>query len=97
MNFCDQQIKERTGHRSLEALHKYKGTSSDQLYEVSMALNPSTNETCKKSDSSLTDLEVDDFKPPVSQKMKTALAASNLQDIFGHSKPENCTTNINIK
>ena len=29
-NFGDQLIKERTGHRSLEALHKYKRTGSDQ-------------------------------------------------------------------
>ena len=29
-NFSDQLIKERTGHRSLEALHKYKRTGSDQ-------------------------------------------------------------------
>ena len=39
-NFSDQQIKERTGHRSLEALHKYKRTCSDQDYEMSMALLP---------------------------------------------------------
>ena len=29
-----------TGHRSLEALHKYKRTGSDQQYDVSMALLP---------------------------------------------------------
>ncbi len=39
-NISDQLIKERTGHRSLEALHKYKRTGSDQQYEVSMALLP---------------------------------------------------------
>ena len=37
-NFRDQLIKERTGHGSLEALHKYKWTGADQQYEVSMAL-----------------------------------------------------------
>ncbi len=31
-NFSDQLIKERTGHRSLEALHKYKRTGADQQF-----------------------------------------------------------------
>ena len=39
-NYSDQLIRERTGHRSLEALHKYKRTGSDQQYDVSMALLP---------------------------------------------------------
>ena len=39
-NFPDQQIKERTGHRSIEALYKYKRTSSIQHQEVSDALQP---------------------------------------------------------
>ncbi len=39
-DFSDQLIKERTGHRSLEALHKYKRTGPDQQYKVSMALLP---------------------------------------------------------
>ena len=39
-NFDDQLIKERTGNRSLEALHKYKHTGSDQQHQVSMALLP---------------------------------------------------------
>ena len=47
-NFSDQLIKERTGHRSLEALHKYKRTGSDQQYDVSMALLPTVAETGKK-------------------------------------------------
>ena len=36
----DQLIKEYTGCRSLEALHKYKRTGLDQQYDVSMALPP---------------------------------------------------------
>ena len=40
-NFGDQLIKERTGHCSLEALHRYKDTGSDQQMQVSMALLPS--------------------------------------------------------
>ncbi len=39
-DFSDQLIKERTGHRSLETLHKYKRTGPDQQYKVSMALLP---------------------------------------------------------
>ena len=39
-NFSDQLIKERTGHRSLEALHKYKRTGADQQYKGAMALLP---------------------------------------------------------
>ena len=42
-NFEDQLIKEYTGHRSLEVLHKYKHTESDQQYEVSMAQLPMIN------------------------------------------------------
>ena len=36
--FSDQLIKECTGHHSLEDLHKYKRTSSQQQFDVSMAL-----------------------------------------------------------
>ena len=39
-NFSDQIIEERTGHRSIEALHKYKRTGTDQKMNVSMALLP---------------------------------------------------------
>ena len=39
--FSDQLIKERTGHRSLEALHQYKRTGSQQQQDLSMALGPS--------------------------------------------------------
>ena len=49
-NFGDQLIKERTGHRSLEVLHKYKHTGSDQQYEVSMALLPMVNSKLSASD-----------------------------------------------
>ena len=49
-NFGDQLIKERTGHRSLEGLHKYKRTGSDQQYEVSMALLPMVNSKLSASD-----------------------------------------------
>ncbi len=39
-NFSDQLIKECTGHRSLEGLHRYKRMGSDQQHEVSMTLPP---------------------------------------------------------
>jgi len=39
--FSDQLIKEQTGHRSLEALHQYKRTGSQQQQDLSMALGPS--------------------------------------------------------
>ena len=48
-NFSDQLIKEHTGHRSLEALHKYKRTGSDQQYDVSMALLLPVAETGKEN------------------------------------------------
>ncbi len=37
-----QLVRERTGHRSLETLHKYKRTGSEQQQELSLALAPTT-------------------------------------------------------
>lgn len=59
-NFSDQLIKERTGHRSLEALHKYEHTGSDQQYDVFMALLPPMIETGKEN----VPADDDDFVPP---------------------------------
>ena len=56
-NFNDQLIKERTGHRSIEALHKYKQTGSDQKMKVSMALLPKLGKENVRED------DDDDFKP----------------------------------
>ena len=56
-NFNDQLIKERTGHRSIEALHKYKRTGSDQQMKVSMALLPKVGKENVPED------DDDDFKP----------------------------------
>ena len=39
-DFSDQLICKRTGHRSIEALHRYKHTSSDQEHAVSLVLLP---------------------------------------------------------
>ena len=57
LNFSDQLIKERTGHHSLESLHKYKWTWSDQQFKVSMALLPPVAKRGKENDSE------DDFEP----------------------------------
>ena len=46
-HFSDQEIKERTGYRSLEALRKYKCTGSDQQHDVSMALLPNVSKEQK--------------------------------------------------
>ena len=50
LNFSDQLIKERTGHRSLESLHKYKRTGFDQQHKVSMALLPPVAKRGKEND-----------------------------------------------
>lgn len=47
-NFSDQVIKERTGHHSLEALHKYKHTGSDQQCQISMVIQPESPKTDQK-------------------------------------------------
>ena len=47
-NFSGQVIKECTGNRSLESLHKYNNTGSDQQHEVSMALLPKFVSSGKK-------------------------------------------------
>ena len=94
-NFSDQLIKERTGHRSLESLHKYKRTGSEQQYEGSMALLPSVarkegKENAKKAvpKSSFDD---DDFQP-LKKKPKV-----KPEDEFPMSSLTNCTFNINFK
>ena len=50
LNFSDQLIKEHTGHRSLESLHKYKWTASDQQHKVSTALLPPVAKRGKEND-----------------------------------------------
>ena len=107
-NFSDQLIKERTGHRSLEALHKYKRTGSDQQMQVSMALLPSI---AKKSDFAKVEKENipqlcmdkekdafcgsddDDFVPMRKKKFDTE---ENIKAMFPKSTLTNCTFNINI-
>ena len=88
-NFDDQLIKERTGHRSLEAIHKYKRTGSDQQRQVSMALLPPV--TLKKIPPAKAGVppakenihpgegDDDDFKP---LKKKPKLTTLDIQGLF---------------
>ena len=104
-DFSDQLIKERTGHRSLEALHKYKRTGSDQQYEVSMALlPPSTVKPCSsggdneskfkcKENRPVSD-DDDDFIKPVKKKPK--VTQDDIKAMFPQSSLTNCTFNINF-
>ncbi len=41
---CTVKTSATSGHRSLEAPHKYKRTGPDQQYKVSMALLPQIDE-----------------------------------------------------
>ena len=99
-NFSDQLIKERTGHRSLESLHKYKRTGSEQQYEMSMALLPSVarkewKENAKKTvPKSSFDDDDDDFQP---LKKKPKVKPEDMSAMFPMSSLTNCTFNINFK
>ncbi len=98
--FNDQLIKERTGYRSLEALHKYKRTGADQQFQVSMAILPSVAKKNEKDFKAVPpchgkeNLELDeDFQPmPKKQKFKP----DDVQALFPKSSMTNCTFNINI-
>ncbi len=88
-DFSDQLIKERTGHRSLEALHKYKQTGPDQQYKVSMALLPQIEgkENKKPLPSSMdADDDDDDFIPT---KKKPKIKPEYLKAMFEHSSYSN--------
>ena len=95
-NFSDQLIKERTGHRSLEALHKYKRTGSDQQREVSMALLPpmALKENTSPEKEKLDD-DSEDFQP-LRRKPKVAKLA-DVQGLFPRSSLGNCKFNISIQ
>ena len=91
-NFSDQLIKECTGHRSLEALHKYKRTGSDQQYEVSMALLPPVDSKTKGKENVMSD--DDDFIVPLKKKQK--FNPEDVKSMFPQSTLTNCTFNINL-
>ena len=84
-NFNDQLIKERTGQRSIEALHKYKRTGSDQQMKVSMALLPKVGKENVPED------DDDDFKPVKKKsKVEDSKGMSPLSTIT------NCIFNLNF-
>ena len=89
--FCDQLIRERTGHSSIEALHKYKRTSLDQKHAVSMALLPTCADRGKENTFTESDSD-DDFQP-----LKKVPKLSALRGLFPQSALKNCTFNINIQ
>ena len=90
-DFSDQLIKERTGHRSLEALHKYKRTGPDQ---VSMALLPQIDGKENKKLCMDANDDDDDFIP---MKKKPKIKPEDLKAMIEHSSLQNCTLNIQMK
>jgi len=99
--FSDQLIKERTGHRSLEALHQYKRTGLQQQQDLSMALGPSISgmkpSFDKENVKPKCDSDDDDFVP-LKKKAKLQPEISVLtQGMFPHSCMNQCTFNITIQ
>ena len=82
--FWSANNKERTGHRSVEALHKYKRTSSEQQFDVSMTLL--NKETIPKETKSVLpdfdDGDDDDFQP---LKKKPKLSREELSSMFSRA------------
>ena len=93
-DFSDQLIKERTGHRSLEALHKYKRTSSDQQYIVSKALQPQFTKDEDDFVPSKRLVDDDDFLPK--KKPKVSPNPEDISGMFPSSSISHCTFNINF-
>jgi len=81
-NFSDHLIKNYTGLSSLEALHKYKRTGSDQQQQVSMALLLQLAKTEKENWD-------DDF-----QLLKKRRLMQRISRLFPHSSPSHCMLNI---
>ena len=99
--FDDQLIKERTGHRSLDALHQYKRTGSNQQQQVSLALAPAVNVKQKPKIANKENVnpkeeddDDDDFKPL--RKKPKASPTSDVKGMFPRSHMTNCTFNITI-
>ncbi len=90
-NLSDQLIKERTGHRSLEALHKYKRTGSDQQYEVSMALLPKLGkENIEKTPCLKNEDDDDPLKKPRTDDFKSLFKSSSFTFNIQLSKWQLC-------
>ena len=90
--FSDQLIKERTGHRSLKALHQYKRTGSNQQHQLSLALGPPSMKENRPPPSLCDD---DDFEPL--KKRPKAMSAVDMQGMLPQSSMDNCTFNITIQ
>ena len=97
--FSDQLIRERTGHRNLEALHKYKRTGPEQQQELSLALAPPTAKKIplafEKENTQPKYDEDDDFvplkkKPKIQGEMRVCGSESG-------SSLNHCTFNITIQ
>ncbi len=97
--FSDQLIKERTGHRSLEALHQYKRTGSNQQHELSLALGPPTHTSVKKENKrpASFDEDDDDFVPLKKKPKVEPAVEGEMQGLFPRSSMNNCTFNITIQ
>ena len=99
--FSDQLIKECTGHRSLEALHQYKRTSSNQQHEFSLALAPPVPHTLhvnKENKLPETSNEDEDDFVPLKKKPKVGIAMDGeAHGLFPRSCLSNCTFNITIQ
>ena len=106
-NFTDQQIQERTGHRSMEALFKYKRTSSIQHQLVSNALQPPPSIAIGGSTSSQPMSSTDQPSTTAShlqlmrnsedeQTTKKPKLTSDISTLFVNSTLSQCTLNINV-
>ena len=99
--FSDQLIKERTGHRSLEALHQYKRTGSQQQQDLSMALGPSISgmkpNFDKENVKPKCDSDDDDFVPLKKKAKLQPEIGVPTQGMFPHSCMNQCTFNITIQ
>ena len=95
-DFSDQLIKERrTGHRSLDALHKYKRTGTDQQYKVSMALEPKFRSEKENDVKKIKENDSDDDDDFVPRKKKQKVSR-DIKDMFPGSTLANSTFNINF-
>ena len=95
-NFGDQLIKERTGHHSVESLHKYKRTGSNQQYEVSMALLPpiASRSVGKENVPQPKLFKTDDDEDFVTSRKKPKVKEEDIKAMFPQSTLSNCTFNI---
>ena len=105
-NFTDQQIQERTGYQSMEALFKYKRTSSIQHQLISNALQPPPSIAIGGSTSSQPMSSTDQPSATVSELQlmrdfedeQTAKKPkiTDIPSLSVNSTLSHCTLNINV-